>query len=246
MYKEKLLEEFYNPANVGVIKGANAVSKVKGGACGEIVKFYAVVENKTVVDVKFQAFGNVVLIAAASAATKLMMGKTFDEIITINAEQLKAELGGAVSANKVYSLNLVEEAIGAMIANYFKKTQGSVPEEYKLGSIVNSDEVGLVDDEDEVEEKPVAPKKKPVAKKAKVEKKPVKEVEDVVIDDEDDDETIEDEAEEKEVEASKPTKKVTRTVKIYNDLDEDELSDLDDLTSSISDALKKLNETEEE
>ncbi|MBO4570034.1 MAG: iron-sulfur cluster assembly scaffold protein, partial [Clostridia bacterium] len=185
MYSEKLLEEFYNPANVGVIKGANAVSKVKDKACGDIVKFYADVKNKTVVDVKFQTYGNIVAIAASSLATKLMMGKSFDEIAAISAEQLKSELGGNIPKEKLFSINLVEDAIHSLIVSYFKKTQGSVPEKYKFSPIMNSDEISSAD-EDEEEEKPV---KAPKAKK---------EVEKVVISDEDIDEDDLDEEEEEE------------------------------------------------
>ena len=249
MYSEKLLEEFYNPANVGVIKGANAVSKVKDKACGDIVKFYADVKNKTVVDVKFQTYGNIVAIAASSLATKLMMGKSFDEIAAISAEQLKSELGGNIPKEKLFSINLVEDAIHSLIVSYFKKTQGSVPEEYKFSPIMNSDEISSAD-EDEEEEKPV---KAPKAKK---------EVEKVVISDEDIDEDDLDEEEEEEAvevkeeakevaptkENATTTKSVKRTVQVYTsdnpqDLEEKDIfGSIDEITSSLSDAIKKLND----
>ena len=249
MYSERLLEEFYNPANVGVIKGANAVSKVKDKACGDIVKFYADVKNKTVVDVKFQTYGNIVAIAASSLATKLMMGKSFDEIVAISAEQLKSELGGNIPKEKLFSINLVEDAIHSLIVSYFKKTQGSVPEEYKFSPIINSDEISGSDEEEaEEEEKPVK------APKAKKEVKPVV-ISDEDLDDEDLDEEEEDEKEAEEVKTEAPakdkttsTKSVKRTVQVYTsdnpqDLEEKDIfGSIDEITSSLSDAIKKLND----
>ena len=248
MYSEKLLEEFYNPANVGVIKGANAVSKVKDKACGDIVKFYADVKNKTVVDVKFQTYGNIVAIAASSLATKLMMGKSFDEIAAITAEQLKSELGGNIPSEKLFSINLVEDAIHSLIVSYFKKTQGSVPEEYKFSPIMNSDEIAGAEEEEEE----VKPAKAPKAKKE------VKEVEisDDDLDeddlDEEDDEEAEVKEEVKEVAPVKDnattTKSVKRTVQVYTsdnpqDLEEKDIfGSIDEITSSLSDAIKKLND----
>ncbi|MCR5553384.1 MAG: iron-sulfur cluster assembly scaffold protein [bacterium] len=248
MYSEKLLEEFYNPANVGVIKGANAVSKVKDKACGDIVKFYADVKNKTVVDVKFQTYGNIVAIAASSLATKLMMGKSFDEIATITAEQLKSELGGNIPSEKLFSINLVEDAIHSLIVSYFKKTQGSVPEEYKFSPIMNSDEIAGAEEEEEEEVKPAkAPKAKKEVKKV--------EISDDDLDEDDLDEEDEEEAEVKEeVKVAAPakenatTKSVKRTVQVYTsdnpqDLEEKDIfGSIDEITSSLSDAIKKLND----
>jgi|GEM_PF-573712 len=265
MYSSKVLNEFYNPTNIGVIKGANAVGKVKGKVCGDIVKFYAVVKNKTIEDIKYQAYGNIITIAASNVAVKLMIDKTFDEVVMINAEQIKSELGGVIPKEKVYALTLVEEAIYSLIANYYKKIQGFVPDEYKFSPIKNSDELTAEDE-------------KPVKDKAKKAQKPVKKTQKVIEDSDLDDSLLDgdsvddnfeddeddfdaegialvsegDKASDSEDSTSKTagkavtTKKTTKTIEVY-DADDDEVTELglgqiDDITSSLSDALKKLKE----
>ena len=75
MYSNVIMEEFYNPQNYGVIKGASGVGKVVSDIGSEIIKIYISVENGKVVDAQFQTFGGVVAIACSSIATKLMIGK---------------------------------------------------------------------------------------------------------------------------------------------------------------------------
>lgn len=265
MYSKKLLEEFFNPVNVGVIKGADAVGKIKDRGCGDIVKIYISVKNDKVADVKFQTYGSTVAIAATSVSTKLIMGKTFDEVYAVNADQLKAELGGVVPKEKLYALTLVENAIHMALNSYLKKTLGYIPEKYKVGEIANSDEVV---DEAEEEEKPAkkakAEPKKAKEPKAKKEKKQIIENSDIDEDEDFDDEEDEEEVKSEKVKeenavakfepealpATQVTKTTQKTVEVYTrDLDdadeEDKLfNSFDNITSTLSDALKKLNDEE--
>ena len=45
-YSEKVLDHFYNPRNVGVIKGASGMGKVNDSACGDIIRLYVQIENE--------------------------------------------------------------------------------------------------------------------------------------------------------------------------------------------------------
>lgn len=121
MYNDKILEIFYNPQNVGVIKGANGVGKISDKTCGEIVKIYISVKSDKIEEVTFQAFGSPALIAAASKATVLMSGKSLDECKLIKVENLLAELGGNIPENKRYVLALVEACIKSAVENFYKK-----------------------------------------------------------------------------------------------------------------------------
>ena len=51
VYSERVLEEFFNPQNVGVIKGASGKGKVVSPIDREIMKIYIQVEDGVVVDV---------------------------------------------------------------------------------------------------------------------------------------------------------------------------------------------------
>ncbi len=125
MYSQKVLDIFYNPTNVGVIKGANGVGKVVDDTCGEILKIYITVENRKVTDAQFQTFGSPALISATCVATNLMIGKTLDECEAITSSQILEELGGELPDNKRYVVSLAEAVVKSAIANYYKKQNSS-------------------------------------------------------------------------------------------------------------------------
>lgn len=121
MYSQKVLEIFYNPTNVGVIKGASGVGKVTDDTCGEIVKIYITVNNGVVEDAQFQTFGSPAAIAATCVATGLMIGKSLEDCNAITSQQILEGLGGELPANKKYVCPLAESTIKSAIANYHKK-----------------------------------------------------------------------------------------------------------------------------
>lgn len=121
MYSEKVLNEFFNPQNVGVIKGASGVGKVGNPACGDIMKVYIMVEDDKIVDAKFQTFGCAAAIASSSVATRMIIGKTIEEALKITNQDVIRELGGEMPAAKIHCSILAEEAIRAAVDNYYKK-----------------------------------------------------------------------------------------------------------------------------
>lgn len=123
MYTNKVLEIFYDPQNVGVIKAASGVGKVVDDTCGEIVKIYVQLNGNVVEDAQFQAFGSPAIIAAASVATGLMLGKTLDECNAITSAQILEGLGGKLPTNKKYVCPLVEKVIKNAVVNCQKKSK---------------------------------------------------------------------------------------------------------------------------
>jgi nitrogen fixation NifU-like protein len=123
MYSQKVLDIFYEPQHVGVIKGANGVGKVVDETCGEIVKIYILVENDKVIDAQFQAFGGPALIAATSVATSLMVGKTLEECNKITSSQILAGLGGQLPDTKHYVCPLAESVVKSAVASYYRRAK---------------------------------------------------------------------------------------------------------------------------
>ena len=120
MYSEQLMEEFLNPKNYGVIKGASSVGKTVSDVAGEIIKIFMKVEDNKIVDCKFQTFGGVVAIAATSIANRLIVGKSLAELKKFNANQITNILG-EVPENKKYILPLVASAVVDAVDNYYEK-----------------------------------------------------------------------------------------------------------------------------
>ena len=123
MYSDRIMEEFLNPKNSGVIKGASSVGKVVSDIGSEIIKFFIKVEDGRVTDCKFQTYGGVVAIALSSIATTLMMGKTILGIKRISSTDLVSAIGGEIPEDKKYLVTVVMTAIDKTIENYENKAE---------------------------------------------------------------------------------------------------------------------------
>ncbi len=121
MYSNVIMEEFYNPQNYGVIKGASGVGKVTSAIGNEIIKIFIKVESEAIVDAQFQTFGGVVAIAASSIATRLMIGKTLKQIRNITVASI-LEVTGEIPENKMYIIQAVVSAVHASVDSYFNKS----------------------------------------------------------------------------------------------------------------------------
>lgn len=121
MYSNVIMEEFYNPQNYGVIKGASGVGKVTSDVGSEIIKIFIKVENDKIVDAQFQTFGGVVAIAVTSIATRLMIGKTIKDIHKITANTI-LEITGEIPESKMYIVQAVVSAVYASVDSYYNKS----------------------------------------------------------------------------------------------------------------------------
>jgi nitrogen fixation NifU-like protein len=55
-YSRKLLEEFTNPKNVGVIEDADGVGQLGNPADGDVITIYIKVKDDVLEDVKFKTY----------------------------------------------------------------------------------------------------------------------------------------------------------------------------------------------
>ncbi|TQD26704.1 iron-sulfur cluster assembly scaffold protein [Methanolobus vulcani] len=94
MYSKKVMEEFSNPANVGVVEDADGVGEVGSTIDGDIINISIKVKDNILEDVKFKTFGCVVAISTSSAVVKLAKGKTVDEAMALTNEDVISYLDG--------------------------------------------------------------------------------------------------------------------------------------------------------
>lgn len=123
MYNEKVMENFMNPKNTGVIEDPSGEGTVGNASCGDIMKIYLKIEDNVIKDAKFQTFGCAAAIASSSVATDMIIGKTVDEALKLTNAQVIEELEG-LPPQKIHCSVLAEEAIKKAVEDYKSKRTG--------------------------------------------------------------------------------------------------------------------------
>jgi len=100
MYSERLLEHFRNPRNVGQLAAPAISVDVSNPACGDLLRLSARFENGRVAEVRYQVRGCTASIAAGSALTEWMIGKSRAELQALTTETIEASVGGLEVASK--------------------------------------------------------------------------------------------------------------------------------------------------
>ena len=100
MHSEQLLEHFKNPRNVGQLPPPAVTIDASNPACGDLMRLAARFENGRVAEVRYQVRGCTASIAAGSALTAWMEGKTPAELKSLLPATIEQELGGLEPASR--------------------------------------------------------------------------------------------------------------------------------------------------
>ena len=122
MYSEKVMDHFQHPRNVGEIENASGVGTVGNAKCGDIMRMFLDIDDKThiIKECKFKTFGCGAAVATSSMATEMVKGKTIEEAMQITNKAAKEALDGLPPV-KVHCSLLAEEAIHAALWDYAQK-----------------------------------------------------------------------------------------------------------------------------
>lgn len=119
-YRQKVIDHFMNPKNVGIIKNPDAIGEATNPVCGEILKVHLKIRDDIVTDIKFQTFGCGASVATSSMITDLVKGKSIKETIKIVNKSIDKVLDHT-HQTKINCSNLVQEAIKSAIKDYYEK-----------------------------------------------------------------------------------------------------------------------------
>ena len=118
MNEEALQQALTQTQNLGEMPDADAVGTVGSPDCGDMVRLWIKYKDKDgqkVIDkASFQSFGCQTAIAVASIATELIRGKTKEEALSMNAEELSKPLG-PLPPMKIHCGQMVEGALRAAL-----------------------------------------------------------------------------------------------------------------------------------
>jgi len=88
---------------------------------GDIMKLYLKInKNEIIEDASFQTFGCAAAIVSSSVATEMIKGKTIEEALKLENQEILDYLGG-LPTHKIHCSILAKEAIHSAIDNYRKK-----------------------------------------------------------------------------------------------------------------------------
>ena len=113
---------FQHPRIVGHIENASGVGTVGNAKCGDIMRMFLDIDDKThiIKECKFKTFGCGAAVATSSMATEMVKGKTIEEAMQITNKAVMEALDG-LPPDKVHCSLLAEEAIHAALWDYAQK-----------------------------------------------------------------------------------------------------------------------------
>ena len=100
MYSEILLEHFRNPRHVGDLDPPAITVEVTNPACGDILRLSARFESDRVAEARYRTRGCTASIAAGSALTEWMTGKTRAALGELRAADIETAVGGIQPESK--------------------------------------------------------------------------------------------------------------------------------------------------
>ena len=100
MYSERLLDHFQNPRNVGELGPPAVTVEVSNPICGDILRLSARFEGGRIAEARYRTRGCTASIAAGSALTGLLAGKSAQEAGRLAAADVEAALDGLSNESK--------------------------------------------------------------------------------------------------------------------------------------------------
>jgi len=114
MYSETLLDHFRNPRNVGALPPPAVTVEVTNPACGDILHLSVMFEDDRVLQVRYKVRGCTASIAAGSALTEWMQGKSRAELRGLQARDIEAAVAGLPPASQ-HAATLCVEGVRKLI-----------------------------------------------------------------------------------------------------------------------------------
>jgi NifU-like protein involved in Fe-S cluster formation len=114
VYSERLLDHFQNPRNAGELEPPAVTVEVSNPACGDVMQLSARFEGGVVAEACYQTRGCTASIAAGSALTEWMAGKSRGELAALRAELIEEALGG-LGAESRHAAVLCCDAVKALL-----------------------------------------------------------------------------------------------------------------------------------
>jgi nitrogen fixation NifU-like protein len=115
MHSERLLDHFQNPRNPGELAPPAVKVDVTNPACGDMLRLSARFVEDRVAEACFLTRGCTASIAASSALTEWMTGKSYGELTALAPSVIEEAVGGLEPASK-HAAVLCVDAVRRLLA----------------------------------------------------------------------------------------------------------------------------------
>jgi len=88
LYKEEILEHYWDPHNHGVLEHPDATAEELNVLCGDTIRMDFAIANGKIMDVRFQGEGCAISKAAASMLTDVLKGKDLQQAQAITQKDI--------------------------------------------------------------------------------------------------------------------------------------------------------------
>ena len=111
-YSATLIDHFLNPRHAGLMRDPDGVGEDEYEGCGDLARFFLRVGEGRVTEVRFQTYGCGPTIAAASAASELVVGRAVEDLVQLKAEDVERAIDGLPDDRK-HAADVVAGALRA-------------------------------------------------------------------------------------------------------------------------------------
>ena len=115
MYSEALLDHFQHPRNVGELGPPAVTVEVSNPACGDILRLSVRFEGEVAREARYKTRGCTASIAAGSALTEWIIGKTRRELASLKTGVIEQAVGGLAPESK-HAAVLCVDGVKAILA----------------------------------------------------------------------------------------------------------------------------------
>ncbi len=114
MYSQRLLDHFQNPRNVGDLEPPAVTVEVSNPVCGDILRLAVRFEGDVAAQARYKTRGCTASIAAGSALTEWITGKSRAELKQIQPSIIEEAVGGLAPESK-HAASLCVDAVRALL-----------------------------------------------------------------------------------------------------------------------------------
>ncbi len=116
MYSPELLEHFRNPRNTGDLPHPALTVDVVNPACGDTLRLSVLWgQDGRILQAAYRIRGCTASIAAGSALTELLIGRTVTEAAALHSAEIEDALGGPLAAESNHATALCVDAVRASV-----------------------------------------------------------------------------------------------------------------------------------